>query len=412
DTESTPDHTKEKIRENIDLLKKKLKHPIVATDASLYDALKKKVDALNLSKLTDSERSGDEAEAYFFGVNWEHIEKKPDVMGLVEHEEKINEILYVECSRILCTKQKKADDSMKLWREMLDGSCFVGAACRPMANHLALGDTTLFSSGPRRNSIDAKHTTICKLSCIFIVDSAGKAFQIYQMHKNILIVNKSLLMQTLERADLLPLWNVQQSPIVSSPHDLLRELNSRLIAKIDKLRRENVNTKAKNTRLKQAIEENAKREAEYEIRIKKLEQSNKENINLKDNPEENSSKQIDLQCDKTPVYNIVDNTSNFDEFNDALDSNISDNTFSKTKPYKNKEIKFLKRVHKEHISNKIRERNQKKLRSQDPILKPSNLSYNDQNLKKAESRNCVFSEQNTDTQEIKESEIDIQPLIQ
>ncbi|CAG8714479.1 4125_t:CDS:2 [Cetraspora pellucida] len=207
---------------------------------------------------------------------------------------------------------------------------------------------------------------------------------------------------------------------MQSKDDSLRELNSRLIAEIDKLRRENVNIKAENTRLKQAIEENVKYEAEYEIRIKKLEQ-NISSENLERSPQDNSSKQIDLQCDETPVYNIVDNASNFDEFNDAPDSNISDscgapllrnNTFSETKPYKNKEIKFLERVHKEHISNEIRERNQKNLRSQDPILKPSDLSYNDQNLEKAESRDCVSSEQNTETQEIKESEIDIQPLIQ
>ncbi|CAG8784910.1 35726_t:CDS:1, partial [Racocetra persica] len=47
-------------------------------------------------------------------VDWECIGKKPDVMVLVEHKEKINELLYVECSCILCTKQKKADISMKL----------------------------------------------------------------------------------------------------------------------------------------------------------------------------------------------------------------------------------------------------------------------------------------------------------
>ncbi|CAG8722705.1 17756_t:CDS:2, partial [Racocetra fulgida] len=162
-----------------------------------------------------------------------------------------------------------------------------------------------------------------------------------------------------------------------------------LITEIDKLRKENVNIKAKNTRLKQAIEENAKCEAEYEIRIKKLEQSNKENINLKDkdilstedisfknleqSSQDDSSKQIDLQCDETSVYNIVDNTSNFDEFNDVPDSDIfnsgraplfCNNTFLETKPYKNKEIKFFE------------------------------------------------TKQNTDIQEIKESKIDIQSLIQ
>ncbi|KAF0558592.1 hypothetical protein F8M41_008514 [Gigaspora margarita] len=69
------------------------------------------------------------------GVDQERIGKKPDVMGLVENEEKINEILYFECSRIT---QKKADNSMKLWRETLDGLCFVGATCRLMANQFGV----------------------------------------------------------------------------------------------------------------------------------------------------------------------------------------------------------------------------------------------------------------------------------
>ncbi|CAG8613078.1 17790_t:CDS:2, partial [Cetraspora pellucida] len=191
--------------------------------------------------------------------------------------------------------------------------------------------------------------------------------------------------------------------------------------------RENVNIKAENTRLKQAIEENVKCEAEYEIRIKKLEQSNKENINLKDkvmklrNDIEEIKKKDQIINNTQDILSTedilsenleqIDNISNFNEFNDVPDSDISDNIFSETKRYKNKEIKFLEREHKEHISNEIRERNQKKFRSQDPILKPSNLLYNDQNLEKAESRDCVSSEQNSDTQEIKKSKIDIQSLI-
>ncbi|CAG8842976.1 30543_t:CDS:2, partial [Racocetra persica] len=125
---------------------------------------------------------------------------------------------------------------------------------------------------------------------------------------------------------------------------------------------------------------------EYEIRIKKLEQNNKENINLKD---EVMKLKNDIEEIKKKDQIII-NTQNI-LFTEDISS------------------KNLKR---KHISNEIRKRNREKLRSQDPILKPSNLSYNNQNLKKAESRDCVSSEQNTDTQEIKKSEIDIQPLIQ
>ncbi|CAH1762665.1 6263_t:CDS:2 [Entrophospora sp. SA101] len=55
------------------------------------------------------------------GVDEERMGKKPDVMMLVEYREKIIELLYTECSRIFCSKTKKADDRMKLWEETLDG---------------------------------------------------------------------------------------------------------------------------------------------------------------------------------------------------------------------------------------------------------------------------------------------------
>jgi len=49
--------------------------------------------------------------------------------------------------------------------------------------------------------------------------------------------------------------------------DLLRELNARLLVEISKFRRKFAEVKAKNVKLKQIIEENARRNA----RVKKLE---------------------------------------------------------------------------------------------------------------------------------------------
>ena len=43
--------------------------------------------------------------------------KKPDVMGLLKQDEKIIELMYTESSRIICSKSKKADDDVKLWRK-------------------------------------------------------------------------------------------------------------------------------------------------------------------------------------------------------------------------------------------------------------------------------------------------------
>ncbi|CAJ0646226.1 13698_t:CDS:1, partial [Entrophospora sp. SA101] len=63
-----------------------------------------------------------------------------------------------------------------------------------------------------------------------------------------------------------------QSEIVESS-DLLKELNSKLVAEIDELRKENAKVKAENTKLKQALEE-------HESRFMNPEQRDKEKSNL------------------------------------------------------------------------------------------------------------------------------------
>lgn len=47
----------------------------------------------------------------------DELKKKPDLMALKKYAEKTFEIAYVECSRVVCAKSKKTDDSMKLWRK-------------------------------------------------------------------------------------------------------------------------------------------------------------------------------------------------------------------------------------------------------------------------------------------------------
>ncbi|CAG8847087.1 38537_t:CDS:2, partial [Gigaspora margarita] len=72
----------------------------------------------------------------------------------------------------------------------------------------------------------------------------------------------------------------------------------------------------------------------------------------------------DINIPDLVIKSLEDNTPTSDITNDTL---------------KDKEIEFLNRVHKEQISNEIRERNQrKKLRSQDLFSENnfSNSSYN------------------------------------
>jgi hypothetical protein len=57
--------------------------------------------------------------------------KRPDVMFIEGGAEKFYELIFVESSRIVCTKTKEEDDSVKLWREMNDGMAWVHKGCKP-----------------------------------------------------------------------------------------------------------------------------------------------------------------------------------------------------------------------------------------------------------------------------------------
>jgi hypothetical protein len=55
-------------------------------------------------------------------------------MYLIKHDDKIFELAFGECSRIICSDNKREDDEVKLWREANDGMCWVKRACRPEKN--------------------------------------------------------------------------------------------------------------------------------------------------------------------------------------------------------------------------------------------------------------------------------------
>ncbi|KAF0413849.1 hypothetical protein F8M41_007712 [Gigaspora margarita] len=64
--------------------------------------------------------------------------KQPDIMFLEMCCEKIYELMYIECSRLICTDRKKKDDEVKLWREMNDGMRYVYKSCRPVRNEFGI----------------------------------------------------------------------------------------------------------------------------------------------------------------------------------------------------------------------------------------------------------------------------------
>jgi len=52
-------------------------------------------------------------------------------MLVSKESDKLYELMYVECSRIFCNKQKEDDDNVKLWRETNDGMYWVQKSRKP-----------------------------------------------------------------------------------------------------------------------------------------------------------------------------------------------------------------------------------------------------------------------------------------
>ncbi|CAG8709893.1 36272_t:CDS:2, partial [Gigaspora margarita] len=56
--------------------------------------------------------------------------KRPDVMLLVRYKQKTHELVYAECSRLVCDEKKIEDDRTKLWRELNDGMNWTSKSCK------------------------------------------------------------------------------------------------------------------------------------------------------------------------------------------------------------------------------------------------------------------------------------------
>jgi len=60
-----------------------------------------------------------------------HSGRRPDIMFVLKYGDYVYELIYTECSRIICTKRKKINDSVKLWREVNDGVFWTRKGCYP-----------------------------------------------------------------------------------------------------------------------------------------------------------------------------------------------------------------------------------------------------------------------------------------
>ena len=151
--------------------------------------------------------------------------KKPDIMGLLEQDEKIIELLYTESSRIVCSNSKKSDDEVKLWKEILDGTSYISALCRPARNQFGIvgiqvAGTTMY--------LNILVNDLAGIPRYFHLDHAEIPLSPHQSYlkslnhllltlRNVMIMNKSLLVQALEQATSHLPRNVNPSPTISTP---------------------------------------------------------------------------------------------------------------------------------------------------------------------------------------------------
>ncbi|RHZ81501.1 hypothetical protein Glove_120g7 [Diversispora epigaea] len=59
------------------------------------------------------------------------VGRRPDIMFVIKHLDVFFELMYIECSRLFCTEQKKIDDDIKLWRECNDGMYYTRKTLNP-----------------------------------------------------------------------------------------------------------------------------------------------------------------------------------------------------------------------------------------------------------------------------------------
>ncbi|RIB07604.1 hypothetical protein C2G38_417445 [Gigaspora rosea] len=175
------------------------------------------------------------------------------------------------------------------------------------------------------------------------------------------------------------------------------EKNSKREADHAKLKEDTTNLKTKNTEL----------EAEIAKLRHDIEEIKKKDQTITNTQDAFSTEEISSTSS--------DNVSNSNELNNISNSDVSDNTFSETKSFKDREIEFLERVHKEQVRNGIREKkllqNNEASHNQDPLLydkdnssEQSNLSYeiksvtngNDQNLELASDTKTVNIDNNAE----------------
>ncbi|RHZ87415.1 hypothetical protein Glove_35g25 [Diversispora epigaea] len=271
---------------------------------------------------------------------------KPDLMVRVFFKRSWNELAYLESGKWRSTEIKSHNDHNKLARFCVDG--YVDMSKKINKNELNKFCITfginitdehfiVINGLLRENVLRVRVLNIHGISRTFIKKS------------NSTQQNEDSSEDSILSHDLFAYMSVFCIAFCGRNHIFSRQSDRREQLNIDpELKKKFVKVEAENAKLKQALEK-------HEIRIKNPEQKEKSDTNAL------STKDVfaisNLRCDDTPASDTCQETKT-----QCFTSSIC----IKTKSSEDKEIEFLDHVHKEQISNEIRERNrEKKLRSQD-----------------------------------------------
>ena len=185
---------------------------------------------------------------------------------------------------------------------------------------------------------------------------------------------------------------------MQSEIDSLREINSKLLAKVTELRKENAEVKAENVKLKHALKE-------HEARFTNLEQKDKEKTTLiakldddireikQEQNAVNISAQSNTSIPKSPINSIpLPLALSADQINispvaDQYDTTESAKRFNSKSLEDDRETDaFLDEVHKKKVSNEIRQRNREKKLSQSHVLSQDSSSTTSESLHSEEKQ--------------------------
>lgn len=130
--------------------------------------------------------------------------RRPDIMFITidNDEDKTYELMYSECSRVVCTPQKKEEDRVKLWREVNDGMYWAHKSRRLTKEQFSIigiqvTGTTLCLNVLTRDHVDVHRYYKLRETNIPIrysnLPNLVEFIHTLLIFRNILIVNMSIL---------------------------------------------------------------------------------------------------------------------------------------------------------------------------------------------------------------------------